>query len=93
MKQSFIAPSFEKDVKSPEELGAFIEHLGKLIGYASFRKERCELLMKRGSSQRWNVTKKARMLRRHIAVMNEIDALGEAVHQTQVELDRLVVAP
>lgn len=75
--------------EDPEQLKAWLEHFARVYRLASFRKARCEDLMRRPSAKRWDAAKTARMVRRLVAANTEVEQSENALDQCSHKLSQL----
>lgn len=84
-------PKTIDSTKKPEEdtriIIAHLDHYVRLQRSASFRKERCELLMRRKSASKWDATKKSRMVRKLMMAGDEIDQAAQSIEFLKRKLD------
>lgn len=79
----------EEDKKEDvEQLKRWLEHFAKQYQFASFRKERCEELMRRKSAKKWSPEKTARMVRRLMTANKEIEQATNALDQVAHRLSQ-----
>jgi len=71
---------------SRDELLVHLDRNQRLQASATFRKERCEALMRRRSASKWDQKKKARMVRRLMTANDEVESSTAAI---QYITDRL----
>jgi hypothetical protein len=82
----------EKHAKRVAELASVRAQLtkcSKMMVSASFRKERCELLMRRKSASLWDVKKKARMVRLLMKASQELKESQETLLVCQDRLNEI----
>lgn len=71
-----------------EKLKQWLEHYVRLYKFASSRKTRCEMLMRRHGAKKWSQEKTAKMVRRLMAVSKEVSATEDALDQLQTKLSQ-----
>jgi len=82
----------EEDPKeSIEQLKKWLEHFARIYKFVTFRKERCEELMRRKSAKKWPPKKVARMVRRLMTANKEIEQAEGALDQCTHRLSQLGV--
>lgn len=74
-----------------ERLKAWMDHFARAYKFASFRKERTEMLMRRKSAKKWDAKKTARMVRRLVTANKEIEQSSDALDRVSHELSQLGV--
>lgn len=79
----------EKKEDNVDQLKAWLEHFARVYKFASFRKERTEMLMRRKSAKKWPPEKKARMVRRLMTANKEIEQSENALDQVTHRLSQL----
>jgi hypothetical protein len=77
--------------KEVEQLKHWLEHFARIYKFATFRKERCEELMRRRSAKKWKPEKVARMARRLMTANKEIEQSESALDQCTHRLSQLGV--
>ena len=75
--------------KEVEQLKHWLEDFARKYKFASFRKERTELLMRRRSAKKWTPEKTARMVRRLMTANQEIEQSEGALEQIKHRLEQL----
>lgn len=79
----------EPKEENVDQLKAWLEHFARVYKAATFRKERCELLMRRKAAKKWPPEKKARMVRRLMTANKEIEQSENALDQVTHRLSQL----
>jgi hypothetical protein len=79
----------QEEKESPERLKFLMEHFARLYKFATFRKERCEELMRRKSARKWSPEKTSKMVRRLMAANKEVEQSENALDQLQHRLQQL----
>lgn len=81
----------EPKEENVEQLKAWLEHFARIYKFATFRKERCEELMRRKSAKKWSPEKVQRMVRRLMTANKEIEQSENALDQCRHRLSQLGV--
>lgn len=78
----------EEKKEDVEQLKRWLEHFARIYKFASFRKERCEELMRRKSAKKWPPEKVQRMVRRLMTANKEIEQAENALDQVKHRLSQ-----
>lgn len=71
--------TIENNIKeSPEELQSWLAHYARSYRAAFLQKQKCEKLMSRDSSKKWDSEKKSKMIRR-LSTANDIIKKSESM--------------
>lgn len=76
--------------ETPELLKKYQAEFQKQITNATSRKVRVEQLMMRYSAKKWDAKKRAKMMRRHVATIDQIDSATKILDQINDRLSQTV---
>jgi hypothetical protein len=80
------ATALEND---PERLNVLLRNYSIENRNATFRKGRCEMLMRRKHAKKWNAEKTAKMVRRYVAASSVVEKTSSAMAYINDCLNRL----
>lgn len=80
----------QKPVEDPRILKMHLARYELQHKSASFRKERCEMLMRRKSAKKWTTVKKAQMVRKLMTANNEFEQATQAIEFVTRKLEGLI---